>query len=93
MNPKFSLSTLAFATALTLGGAAFATELPSSARINVTDDDISVHEVDTALRGLGYASIGQTSRDGRIFETTAVWQGETVALRIVSRTGNVRRAE
>lgn len=70
----------------------YADELPSPVVLAGDDHQVTTQQVTNALLALGYTDLGAVERDGRIFNTTANWRGETHQLRIDARSGSVTDA-
>lgn len=84
---------LALAAFLAAGSAtSYAGELPSPVVLASDPHQVTTQQVTSALLALGYADVGAVDRDGRIFQTTASWRGESHQLRIDANSGSVTDA-
>ena len=89
---KFALAAAALTAAMIVAPAAsFAAPVPTT--INLVDDghNVTVYEVQQQLRASGFTNLGTMVRDGRIFELPAVWEGESVNLKVNARTRTIRQ--
>lgn len=87
------VKSLVLAASLSFGSSlALAADLPSPVVLSGDAHEVTVHQVASGLRALGYADIAPINQDGRIFTTTAVWQGMTHNLRINGEFGTVTDA-
>jgi paraquat-inducible protein B len=68
-----------------------AADLPAA--ISVSGEHLSTSALTEALAKVGFTNISDIRRSGSIAHVTADWQGESVALRIDSRTGRVERSQ
>jgi paraquat-inducible protein B len=74
-------------------------ETPSDATADMptalplSGEHVSVVALSEALGEAGFTNIGNIEKSGSIVRAQADWQGETVTLRIDTRTGRIERAE
>ena len=85
--------TLVLVASLALSASiAHAASLPSPVVLAGDAHDVTIQQVTSALRNLGYSDVQTVSKDGRIYEANAVWQGETLRLRVDAGSGRVTDA-
>ncbi len=88
------VNSLVLAASISLGSTvALAADLPSPVALVGDPHEVTVNQVASGLRALGYTDVAPIDQDGRIFSTTAVWQGETHNLRINAEFGTVTDAD
>ncbi len=89
-HSKFTLAAFAM-TAVVIGAPAASFGAPVPSTINLFDDghNVTVNQVRQQLRASGFTDLGTISRDGRIFELSALWEGKTVDLKVNARTRTI----
>ncbi len=89
---KFALAAAALTAAVIVAPAAsFAAPVPTT--INLVDDghNMTVYQVRQQLRASGFTNLGTIVRDGRIFELSALWEGESVNLKVNAGTRTINQ--
>lgn len=76
-------------TAATPSGAT--ADLPTA--LPISGENLSTEEVSEALGKIGFTNIGTIHKSGSIVHTEADWEGETVTLRIDTRTARIESTE
>ena len=63
------------------------------AALPISGENLSTEEVSEALGKIGFTNIGTIHKSGSIVHTEADWEGQTVTLRIDTRTARIEKTE